>query len=78
MGAVAVIRSEYITRRVLELVPGASEPEFRFDGSGLAGWFLATIDGKRRTVAWWRLVSVWAGPLDDDEIAAHIAKELAT
>lgn len=77
MGAAVVIRSDYITRRVLELVPAASEPEFRFDRSGVAGWFLATIDGKRRMVAWWRLVSVWAGPLDDDDIAAHIAKELA-
>lgn len=78
MSRTVVIHSSYITRRVLEMVPSASEPEFRFDGSGLAGWFSATVEGKRRTVSWWRQVTVWVSPLDDDEIAAHIAKELAT
>lgn len=71
-----VIHAADITRRVLELVPGASEPEFRFDKSGQAGWFLATINGKRRNVSWWRQVSAWTPALDDEMIAAHIAKEL--
>lgn len=76
MGAVVVIRSEYITQRVVQLVPGLSDPSMTFDRSGVAGWFAATIDGKRRTCAWWRQEPVWTAIHDDDEIAAHIAAEL--
>ena len=76
MGAVAVILSGYITQRVLQLVPGLSEPSMTFDRSGVAGWFAGTIDGRRRTCAWWRQQTAWTAILDDDEIAAYIVEEL--
>lgn len=76
MGVAVVIRSGYITQRVLQLVPGLSEPSMTFDRSGVAGWFAGTIDGKRRSCAWWRQQTAWTAILDDDEIAAHIVEEL--
>lgn len=76
MGAVVVINSAQIVRQVVAALPGIKDPELRFDRSGLAGWFVCTLDGRARSCSWWRQVSAWAPALDDDEIAGHIINEL--